>query len=155
MNNNSIDNSLYLTNTPQRTPSGSSLGKDDFMKILIAQLQNQDPLNPMEDREFIAQMASFSSLEQVMNMTEMFETFIMNQTNSAIVQNSQMIGKQIKYMENLELESGDVEEITRTGIVKAVSFKNGDMLFELDNGEKVKPEFIFEIRDNDDASSEK
>lgn len=150
MNNNSIDSSLYLTNQPHQSTGSNSLGKDDFMKILIAQLQNQDPLNPMEDREFIAQMASFSSLEQMMNMTKMFETFIANQTNSQIVQNSQMIGKQIKYMNYVEQENGDVEEVTKTGVVVAVSFKGGDMQFELDNGEKVKPQFIFEIRELED-----
>ena len=44
------------------------LDKEAFLKLLIAQLANQDPMNPMEDREFIAQMAQFSSLEQMANM---------------------------------------------------------------------------------------
>lgn len=154
MHNNSIDTSLYLSNKPEQTTGGSSLDKDDFMKILLAQLQNQDPLNPMEDREFIAQMASFSSLEQMMNMTQMFETFIGNQENISIVQHSQMIGKQISYMDQMESEDGEVDEITKTGVVTAISFKGGDLSFELDNGEKVKPEFIFEVRDLDDSPSE-
>ena len=156
MNNSSIDNSLYLSNLPGRSATGnSSLGKDDFMKTSIAQLQNQDPLNPMEDREFIAQMASFSSLEQMMNMTQMFETFIANQTNTQIVQNSQMIGKQITYMDPNETDSEADDEVAKTGIVKAVSFKGGVLLFELDNGEKVRPEYIYEIRrHHDDSPSE-
>jgi flagellar basal-body rod modification protein FlgD len=46
----------------------SQLGKDDFLKLLVTQLKNQDPLNPMDDREFIAQLAQFSTLEQMQNM---------------------------------------------------------------------------------------
>ena len=75
---NTIDSSLLLSNYQEiqkRTPS-STLGKDDFLKLLMTQLQNQDPSKPMEDTDFIAQMAQFSSLEQMTNMTSTFEKFV-------------------------------------------------------------------------------
>ena len=48
----------------------AAMDKNDFLKILITQLSHQDPTQPMQDKEFIAQMAQFSSLEQITNMSE-------------------------------------------------------------------------------------
>ena len=56
-----------------RRPSGT-LGKDDFLKLFVGQLRHQDPLNPVEDAEFMGQMAQFSSLEQLTNVTKTLET---------------------------------------------------------------------------------
>ena len=56
------------------TKKTSDLNKDTFLKLLITQMQNQDPLNPMEDREFIAQMAQFTSLEQMQNLNQNLNT---------------------------------------------------------------------------------
>ena len=73
-----------------------SLGKDEFLRLLIAQLKNQDPLSPMENTEFTAQMAQFSSLEQLFNVNDNLEDL---QTLSAAVANTQalaLIGKEIR-----------------------------------------------------------
>lgn len=57
--------------TPAGSPApGGALGKEEFMQLLVAQLRHQDPLNPAEPEEFAAQLAQFSSLEQLVNMNE-------------------------------------------------------------------------------------
>ena len=63
--NTAVGSSAGSTNTTK-----NSMGKDAFMKMLIAQLQNQDPLNPMDGTQFVAQLAQFSSLEQLTNLND-------------------------------------------------------------------------------------
>ena len=86
-----------------------SLGKDDFLKLLITQLSNQDPTDPMDNTEFISQMAQFSSLEQMTNMNTQFE-----QLNSLLTSNSAIntIGKTV------EVGLGDTSTY---GVVEAVT----------------------------------
>ena len=90
-----IKDSMYLVNKQrdERKTGDGTLGKDDFMKLLIAQLQNQDPTNPMKDNEFIAQMAQFSSLEQTMNLAKSFEKFAESQNQSQLIQYNSFVGK--------------------------------------------------------------
>lgn len=87
----------------------NALGQDDFLKILITQLSYQDPTAPMEDKEFIAQMAQFSSLEQMTNMSTEFSKLsgTLN-LNSAIG----MIGKNVTIISGEQTVNGRVEEVT-------------------------------------------
>ncbi len=121
----------------------AEMGKDTFLQLLVNQLKNQDPLNPVDDKEFLAQMAQFSTLEQMQNLSETMETQIgdlaetmetaMQQNFDALVginnnlvmqQNFQamnLLGQDIVAV--IEPEEG-VEE-TVEGIVQNVAFKEG------------------------------
>ena len=142
-----IDPSYYLTNNETREPS-NQLGKDEFLKILMVQLQNQDPLNPLEDQDFIAQMATFSSLEQLMNMSKTLEAMAQNQLISPVVQYSHMIGKEVIYIS----ENGTNGRETVTSKVKAVSQKDGWAILELENGEKIYADSVEKITNSSEEN---
>ena len=121
---NQIDPALLLSNyqQPQKKTASNALGKDDFLKLLMTQLQNQDPSNPMEDTEFIAQMAQFSTLEQITNMNSTMERFIQLQEQNQLVSYHQFIGKEINWHKLNELENGESEVIEGTGKIQSIQF---------------------------------
>ncbi len=79
---------------------GSNLDKDSFMLLLVTQFKYQDPLNPMEDKEFVAQMAQFSSLEQLMNLNEGMEGLTTATNNQQMINATSYIGKQVSVAGN-------------------------------------------------------
>ena len=109
-----VNNAVNLQNAKNTAENGRTvsqeLGKDDFLKLLITQLSNQDPTNPMENTEFIAQMAQFSSLEQMTNMSTSF-TRMANMLFSSEATNT--IGRTFELNVNGELQTGIVEAATR------------------------------------------
>ena len=100
------------------TATNNDLGKDAFLKLLIAELSNQDPLNPMEDREFISQMATFSSLEQMQNMNKTLETMSESNKFSAV----SYIGKAVSFMQDSTTADGEATSLQKAAIVRAVWF---------------------------------
>ncbi|GBU28889.1 flagellar basal-body rod modification protein FlgD [Treponema sp. R8-4-B8] len=94
---------------PTRQPQ-QNLGKDDFLKILITQLSYQDPTAPMEDKEFIAQMAQFSTLEQMTGMAKDFSKLTsMLMGNEA----ASALGKSVEIIEGERSVYGVVQAVTR------------------------------------------
>lgn len=95
----------------------NNLGKDDFLKLLITQLKYQDPTKPMEDKAFIAQMAQFSSLEQMQQMnttmTSLQKGFLVNQTLS-------LLGKTVDINTENGVKHGKVSEISFNGNIPQI-----------------------------------
>lgn len=82
----------------EKIPSAENhgqLGKEEFLRLLITQLENQDPLNPMDDKEFVAQLAQFSSLEQLTNISEEVKAIKENSVQQDMVGAVGFIGKEV------------------------------------------------------------
>jgi flagellar basal-body rod modification protein FlgD len=102
---NEFNNSINEGRRPQQ-----ELGRDDFLKLLIAQLQHQDPTNPMQDKEFIAQMAQFSTLEQMTNMAADFSRLT---TMLASSEASGALGRNVEIVDGDRVIQGEVRAVTR------------------------------------------
>ncbi len=124
--NTDTGNNTQITNT-----ANNMLDKDAFFKLLITQLQNQDPLNPMKDREFIAQMAQFSSLEQMQNMNKNMKEFLQIKS---LAEGASLIGKTVEKV--IKDEDKGEEEVIE-GKVTRVIFEDGNSYVELDGEQKL------------------
>ena len=108
-----VDNAVNYfnkANAQNGRESSHSLGKDDFLKLLVTQLQNQDPTSPMENTEFISQMAQFSSLEQMTNMSNSFGKLASYITSSEA---ASTLGKRVELNIGDTTKMGMVDGITR------------------------------------------
>ena len=126
---------------PTKQTGNSELGKDAFLQLLITQLQHQDPTNPMDDREFISQMAQFSSLEQMQNMTKAMESLLLSQQQSQMMNYSTFIGKEVKWHEITDKLDEDKKPIVAegTGVIESLKFVDGDVVFKLADGKEITP----------------
>ncbi|MBC9783419.1 flagellar biosynthesis protein FlgD [Heliobacterium chlorum] len=146
------------TGSTTQRKTNDSLGKDDFLKLLVTQLKYQDPMQPMEDKEFIAQMAQFSALEQMKNMAEGFtelktsqEEMFKNMSNlfstqqnlqmdNLIFQSVSFTGKTVDATVAKLDEAGkpvtnaDGQEVTESihGTVKAVKIEKGIPILQVE-----------------------
>jgi flagellar basal-body rod modification protein FlgD len=125
--NSSRSNEMAITPDPGRIPM-KTLNQDDFLKLLVTQLTSQDPLNPKQDTEFIAQMTQFSALEQTKSM----------QQDLARMQANSLIGRRVE----LQIDG----ETSTAGVVSAVFVEAGtpkivvnNELYDLDQMVSINP----------------
>lgn len=150
---NGITNDYYLNTSKYNYTTekdNSTLGKDAFLQILITQLQNQDPTNPMDDREFIAQMAQFSSLEQMQNMTKAMENLLISQQQTQLMSYTNFIGKEVKWHEITDKldEKGQPIINEGKGVISELKFKDDQPIFILDSGKEITAGNITSILSN-------
>ena len=124
----------YAASQPAEVKANDELGKDAFLQLLVTQLQHQDPLNPQDNGEYIAQLAQFSSLEQMTNVAKQLEelgTIVNNIDTSVLVgQLSGMIGKGLDWVETIDEADADGNPVSRqvnmSGVVAGVTIVEGN-----------------------------
>jgi flagellar basal-body rod modification protein FlgD len=113
---------------------GSQLGKDDFLKIFVAQMSHQDPSKPMDDTAFMSQMASFSTLEQISNMASSSALVAANLAQGNAVA---LIGRTVTYADT----AGGVH----TGVVEKVSTIDGQGLLSVGGIDGIDPATVTQV----------
>lgn len=136
-----IDQIIEKTHAKSKERKTGDMGKDEFLNLLVTQLKYQDPLNPVDDKEFLGQMAQFSSLEQMQNMNESFSS----------VKAFGLIGKYVsaEYVDEQTRESKAVQ-----GEVSSVKMANGK-IFAIVDGEDVPIDGITDVMNTDQAPASK
>ena len=126
-------NAAAYESTQQVAAKSNELDKEAFLQLLVAQLQHQDPLEPQDNGEFIAQMAQFSSLEQMSNMTKSMDniTTVLNNIDTSVLvgQLSGMIGKGVEWLntESSADENGNpvTQSSSLSGTITGVTVASG------------------------------
>ena len=120
---------------PDSRTSGAGLGKDDFLKLLVGQLQHQDPSNPTGDSDFIGQMAQFSMLEQLANLADATHA-LTDQTTTA--QTLGLLGHTVAYT--------GADGTTATGLVEAVDLVGGRPTLTVAGVAGITPGSVVQVR---------
>jgi flagellar basal-body rod modification protein FlgD len=135
-----IDQMNAMASTSRATPS-SEVSKTAFLELMVKQLQNQDPMSPADSDQFMTQMAQFSSLEQQINLNELFESFLGFQ---ALTQASSMIGKEVQAIAFNDDSTSEIVE----GKVEEVILLNGNPILKLSSGDEVSIQAVVKVSDD-------
>ncbi|WP_409305427.1 flagellar hook assembly protein FlgD [Peribacillus sp. SCS-155] len=147
---NTINPSLLLSQyqkDKQRNTGSDAMGKDAFLRILMTQLQNQDPLNPMQDKDFVAQMATFSTLEQITNMGKSIDNFVSMGKQNQLISYNQFMGKQVSWHKVSPSDDSTAEPTIEQGqgTISSLEFKDDSVYFILEDGTKLEPGNISQV----------
>ena len=111
ININGVNSLQQHQETQPQGPQNTELGKDAFMQLLVAQMQNQDPLNPQSNEEFIAQLSQFTQVEQLMGMNERMDALYMATASMNNASMTQLLGQTVTAYGNGFHHDGDGETV--------------------------------------------
>jgi flagellar basal-body rod modification protein FlgD len=125
------------TTSTKKTDAGGNqvLGKDDFLKLMVAQMKNQDPMNPADDKDNIAQMAQFSSLEQITNLATATQKLA---DSMQMTQTLGLIGHTVSYKA--------ADGTMTSGTVSAVDVAGGTPSLTVGDQKDVDPTVVTSVR---------
>src|ERR1700752_2239496 len=139
--NVSSTGSTGTSNQSSQTLPNQTVTQDDFLKLLIAQLQNQDPLQPMDNQQFAVQLATFNSLEQLIDINKSLGALQSTQTQTNQFNATSLIGKEIDSSGNsLSLQTGSSTSVNyqltgnATKVVVNIMDSNGSLVRQLQFG---------------------
>ncbi|MGO0063543.1 flagellar hook assembly protein FlgD [Brevibacillus fluminis] len=131
----SVTNTTYVPeqysykNKKEADASGLNFDSNSFMKLLIEQLKNQDPLSPMDNQQFVQQTSLMAMVERLTKMEELME-----ESNSSLLNVKEyegLIGKDATYSWEQEVD-GELTKQTKTGAISAVKMVDGKVQFQID-----------------------
>lgn len=120
------------------------LGKDAFLQLLVLQMQNQDPLSPVDNQQMLAQLAQFSALEAMTNLNDNFETLSGNVDQLNFISASQLLGHTVRGI--------DMDGLPREGLVERVHLDGSVVVLTVD-GAQMSMAGILEILPGTDSGT--
>lgn len=132
----------YQASDATKKETEDALGRDAFLRMLVAQLENQDPLNPMDGTDFSAQLAQFSQLEQLMNLNESMETLAQSFADNSEKDLMSYVGRQVTgTVDNMQVSNGEVTggffNLPKAGdVIVQITDSNGASVRNINMGTK-------------------
>lgn len=163
---NQIDSSINtgalsgLAIQPQKSAGSNELGKNEFLELMIAQLNNQNPLDPQDNQAFIAQLAQFSSLEEMQKLTATVDSSASQFRSSQALQASAMVGRSVvvpsetAVFDGIRNVSGFVDlPSSASGLTLSVVSNSGELLNQVDMGPQAAGQIPFEWAGRDSSGN--
>ncbi|MBR9911596.1 MAG: flagellar hook assembly protein FlgD [Gammaproteobacteria bacterium] len=146
---------------PEPTGPSKELGKDEFLKLLVTQMENQNPLEPQDNGEFIAQLAQFSSLEGIDNLNDTMGGFVSSYQSNLALEATALVGRQVQvqtdtaWLDQGELFTGVAQlPVSSPSVAIAIHNESGQLVRNINLGSQTAGDIslAWDGRDNDGVS---